>query len=73
MARDTDSIERDIESARNQLAGTLDELALRANPKRVVENTKQTLIAKLNQPAVKYGLIAAGTVIGLLVVRKVLR
>ncbi|AWK75469.1 MULTISPECIES: DUF3618 domain-containing protein [Rhodococcus] len=73
MPRDTDSIEREIENARNQLASTLDELTVRTNPKRLVENTKQTLIAKFNEPAVKYGLIAVGAVVGLLVLRKALR
>jgi ElaB/YqjD/DUF883 family membrane-anchored ribosome-binding protein len=73
LPRDTDSIEREIENARNQLASTLDELTVRTNPKRLVENTKQTLIAKFNEPAVKYGLIAVGAVVGLLVLRKALR
>lgn len=74
MARDTGDIERDIEKARNQLASTLDELSLRANPKTLVENTKQTLVAKVNQPQVKkYAVIAVGAVVGLLVLRKVLR
>lgn len=74
MARDTEDIEREIEKARNQLAGTLDELSLRANPKNLVAHTKQTLVAKINQPQVKkYALIAAGAVVGLLVLRKVLR
>lgn len=73
MPRDTESIEREIEDARNQLASTLDELTVRANPKRLVDNTKQTVMAKVNEPAVKYGLIAAGAVVGLLLVRKLLR
>lgn len=74
MGRDTEDIERDIEKARNQLASTLDELSVRANPKNLVENTKQTLIAKVNQPQVKkYALIAAGAVVGLFVLRRVLR
>ncbi|MEE2056684.1 MULTISPECIES: DUF3618 domain-containing protein [Rhodococcus] len=74
MARDTGDIERDIEKARNQLASTLDELSLRANPKNLVANTKQTLVAKVNQPQVKkYAVIAVGAVVGLLVLRKVLR
>lgn len=73
MPRDTESIEREIENARNQLASTLDELTVRTNPKRLMENTKRTLIAKLNEPAVKYGLIAVGVVAGLLVLRKALR
>ncbi|MFC9832540.1 DUF3618 domain-containing protein [Rhodococcus sp. NPDC127530] len=73
MPRDTESIEREIENARSQLASTLDELTVRTNPKRLVENTKRTLIAKLNEPAVKYGLIAVGAVAGLLVLRRALR
>ena len=73
MPRDTESIEREIENARNQLASTLDELTVRTNPKRLMENTKRTLIAKLNEPAVEYGLIAVGAVAGLLVLRKALR
>jgi hypothetical protein len=74
VGRDTEDIEREIEKARNQLASTLDELSVRANPKNLVAHTKQTLVAKVNQPNVKkYALIAAGTVVGLLVLRKVLR
>ncbi|EOM75165.1 DUF3618 domain-containing protein [Rhodococcus rhodnii] len=74
MARDTESIERDIEHARNQLASTLDELAFRANPKRIAETTKNSLRAKLDTPAVKYGAIAVvGTVVGLFVVRRIRR
>ncbi|WP_072687788.1 DUF3618 domain-containing protein [Rhodococcus marinonascens] len=73
MPRDTESIEREIENARNQLASTLDELTVRTNPKVLLENTKRTLIAKLNEPAVKYGLIVAGAVVGLMVLRKALR
>ena len=73
MPRDTESIEREIEKARNLLASTLDELTVRTNPKRLVENTKKTVLAKLNEPAVKYALIAVGSVVGLLVVRKIIR
>lgn len=74
MARDTEDIEREIEKARNQLASTLDELSVRANPKNLVAHTKQTIVAKLDQPQVKkYAMIAAGAVVGLLVLRKVLR
>ncbi|NLE82282.1 MAG: DUF3618 domain-containing protein [Rhodococcus sp.] len=73
MPRDTESIEREIENARHQLASTLDELSVRANPKRLVDSTKQTMAAKLNEPAVKYGLMGAGALVGLLVIRKLLR
>ncbi|RVW05454.1 DUF3618 domain-containing protein [Rhodococcus xishaensis] len=73
MPRDTEAIERDIENARNQLAETLDVLAVRTNPKRLVETTKHNLLAKLNEPAVKAALIGAGTVVGFLVLRKIFR
>ncbi|QCB51830.1 DUF3618 domain-containing protein [Rhodococcus sp. PAMC28707] len=71
MAKDTDRIEREIEAARNQLASTLDELSVRASPKRIVESAKQTVIAKLNEPPVKYTLIGVGAVVAVLVIRKI--
>ncbi|MFC9790242.1 DUF3618 domain-containing protein [Rhodococcus sp. NPDC127528] len=73
MPRDTESIERDIERARNQLASTLDELSVRTNPKRLVENTKVAVLAKVNEPPVKFALIGAGALVALLVVRKIFR
>ncbi|AYJ50395.1 DUF3618 domain-containing protein [Rhodococcus sp. P1Y] len=71
MARDTDKIEREIEAARNQLASTLDELSVRASPKRIAETTKQNIVAKLNEPPVKFTLIGVGAVVAVLVVRKI--
>jgi len=73
VPRDTEAIERDIENARNQLAQTLDVLAVRTNPKRLVETTKQSVLVKLNEPAVKAALIGVGAVVGLLVLRKIFR
>lgn len=71
MARDTDSIEREIERARDQLASTLDELSVRANPKRLVEDVKTGLRAKLDEPAVRAALAGAGVLVLVLVVRAV--
>lgn len=73
MARDTDQIEKDIERARDELAATLDELTVRANPKNLLDKGKQTLRAKLEEPAVKYGLIGAGVLVVTLVVVKIVR
>lgn len=73
MAKDTESIEREIEAARNQLANTLDELSVRANPKRLADNVKSTVIAKVNEPKVKYSLIGVGTLVVVLVVVKIFR
>lgn len=73
MARETDSIEREIERARDQLAGTLDELSVRANPKRLLAQAKQSVRAKFDEPAVRYTVIGAGAVAVLLVLRSILR
>ncbi|TSD93357.1 DUF3618 domain-containing protein [Skermania sp. ID1734] len=73
MAKDTESIEREIEAARNQLANTLDELSVRANPKRIAESAKATIAAKLQEPKVKYSLIGGGVLVAVLVVVKIVR
>ncbi|NKY53052.1 DUF3618 domain-containing protein [Nocardia vermiculata] len=73
MARDTEHIEREIEAARNRLASTLDELAVRADPQRIADNTKQVVVAKVSEPKVKYSLIGAGALVGVLVLVKIFR
>ncbi|GAA4481661.1 DUF3618 domain-containing protein [Rhodococcus olei] len=73
MPRDTESIERDIERARNQLASTLDELSVRTNPKRLLDTAKTAVLAKVNEPPVKFALIGAGALVAVLVVRKIFR
>lgn len=71
MARDTESIERDIERAREELATTLDELA--ARPKRMADSVKETVMTTLQKPAVQYGLIGTGVAVVGAVVIKVVR
>lgn len=73
MARDTERIEREIEAARERLAGTLDEIAVRADPQRLAEGTKQLALAKVNEPKVKYTLIGAGVLVVGLVLYKIFR
>lgn len=77
MARNTESIEREIEVARNQLASTLDELSVRANPQRLADDAKNAVVAKLNEPKIKYSLIggaaAIGGLIGVAVFRRIFR
>jgi hypothetical protein len=73
VARDPDTIQREIEQARDALAGTLDVLVERANPKRLVDSGKETAQAKLADPKIKYALIGVGTLVGLLLLRKLLR
>ncbi len=73
MAKDTERIEREIEAARTQLAATLDELSVRANPKRIAADTKQQFVAKVNEPKIKYGLIGAAALLLLLILVKIFR
>lgn len=71
MARDADTIEREIEQARDALAATLDELATR--PKRAVEAGKEQVEATWGDPRVRYSLIGLAVLIVLLLLRKLFR
>ena len=73
MARDPDTIQREIEQARTALAATLDELGERASPQKLVEQGKSSVLDVLSQPKVKYTLIAVGVVVGFALVRKLFR
>lgn len=73
MARDPENIQSDIEKTRDALADSLDALAERANPKTLMEGGKEQVAEKLSDPKIKYGLIAAGAVVGLLVIRAIFR
>lgn len=71
MPRDPQQIQAEIDQARFALAGTLDELAYRASPKKITGDataaTKHWLTTPKGQIAV--GVVAA--VVVLLVVRKI--
>ena len=73
MARDAETIQAEIERARDALAVAVDELTTRANPKRVVEQGRQTLASTLAEPRVKYSLIAVGALLALVVLRRLFR
>ena len=73
MARDPDSIQREIEKARDALAESLDVLSERASPKRFVDQGKTSLQQRLADPKIKYGLMALGAIVVLAVLRKLFR
>ncbi len=73
MARDAETIQAEIERARDSLAIAVDELTTRANPKRVIEQGRQTLAETLADPKVKYSLMAVGALVALVVVRRLFR
>ena len=63
MARDPDTIQREIEKARDALAESLDVLSERASPKRFVDQGRASLQQRLADPKIKYGLMALGVVV----------
>jgi len=71
MARDADTIERDIEQARNALAATLEELGTR--PARAIEAGKEQVEATMGDPRVRYTLMGLGAFIVLVLLRKLFR
>ena len=73
MPRDAETIQAEIERARDALAVAVDELTTRASPRRIADQGKQTLSATLNDPKVKYSLIAVGGLVALLIIRRLFR
>ncbi|WP_019812832.1 DUF3618 domain-containing protein [Saccharomonospora saliphila] len=73
MARDPETIERDIEKARQQLATTLDRIGEKANPQKLADSARAGVRSKLDEPKVRYPLVGAGVLVAVLVVRKLLR
>ncbi len=73
MARDVDTIQAEIERARDALAVTVDELTVRANPKRLADQARQGVVGKLNQPNIKFPLIGVGIVVAALILRRLIR
>ncbi|WP_102142353.1 DUF3618 domain-containing protein [Mycobacterium hubeiense] len=71
--RDPDSIKRDIDQAREQLASTVDSLAERANPRRIADDAKAGVVRFVKKPAVTISLAGVGALVVLLVIRKLRR
>jgi uncharacterized protein DUF3618 len=71
--RDPDTIKRDIDQARDQLAATVDTLAVRANPQRIANDIKAGVVRFLKKPAVAASLAGVGAVVVVVVVRRIRR
>jgi len=71
--RSADEIQRDIENARASLAVAIDQLVYRTNPKRIANNAKQSLIEKAQSPQGKKVIGGAGALIGILVIRRIIK
>ena len=71
--RDPDTIKRDIDQARDQLASTVDSLAERANPSRIADDIKAGVVRFVKKPAVAVSLVGVGALILALLVRRIRR
>ena len=71
--RDPDTIKQDIDQARDQLAATVDNLAVRANPQRIANDIKAAVVRFVKKPAVVVSLAGAGTLVLVVVVRRIRR
>ena len=73
MARDPDTIQHEIEKARDALAESLDVLSERASPKRFVDQGRASLQQRLADPKIKYGLMAVGALVAFALLRRLFR
>jgi hypothetical protein len=61
--RDPDTIKGEIDVARDQLASTVDALAERANPRKIVDDAKAGVVQFVKKPAVVVSIAGLGTVV----------
>jgi hypothetical protein len=66
--RTAEQVQHDIEQARDALAVAVDQLATRANPKRLADEAKQSMLEKAKSPAGKAVIGGVGALVVLLVV-----
>ncbi|MDA4087667.1 DUF3618 domain-containing protein [Mycolicibacterium hassiacum] len=71
--RDPDTIQQEIDQARDQLAQTIDSLAERVNPTRLADDAKAAVVRFVTQPVVAASLAGVGLVVVALVFRRIRR
>jgi hypothetical protein len=69
--RDPDTIKQEIDKARDQLASTVDSLAVRANPRRLADDAKARAIGFVKKPAVAVSLAGIAALAVALTVRRI--
>ena len=60
--RDPDTIKRDIDQARDELASTVDSLAKRANPRKIADDVKAGVVRFVKKPAVAVSLAGVAAI-----------
>ena len=71
--RDPEEIKQEIAAARDRLASTVDILAERANPQRLADDVKTSVLRFLRQPAVAATLAGMGVLTVVVVIRGIRR
>jgi hypothetical protein len=71
--RDPDTIKGEIDVARDQLASTVDALAERANPRKLVDDAKAGVVQFVKKPAVVVSIAGLATVVLVFWVRSLRR
>ena len=69
--RDPDTIKQEIDKARDQLASTVDSLAVRANPRRLADDAKARAIGFVKKPAVAVSLAGIAALAAAFAVRRI--
>ena len=69
--RDPDTIKQEIDQARDQLASTVDSLAVRANPRRLADDAKAQVIGFVKKPAVAISLAGIAALAAAVAVRRI--
>lgn len=73
MSRDPQTVQREIEQAREALARSLDQLAERTSPKRAAQRGRAGLVARVKSPAGVAVLGTAAALTAFLIIRRVRR
>ena len=73
MVRDAQTIQSEIERARDGLAVAVDALTTRLDPVRAVDEGKRRLRALWDEPKVKIAVIGVGAIVAYVIVRKIFR
>lgn len=73
MVRDAQTIQAEIERARDGLAVAVDELSTRLDPKRAMDEGKRRLQALWDDPKVKLAVAGVGALVAVILIRKIFR
>ncbi len=71
--QDPDIIKQEIDQAREELALTVDSLAVRANPRRIADDVKASVLRFVKKPQVVIAFAGVGALVIVVTVRRMRR